>query len=116
VDANHRAIREGLEAAGCSVVSLASVGRGCPDLLVGYRGHNYLLEVKSGASRHTDEAQARFRESWRGQQAVVGGVAEALYCVGLIEKAYFHRAFLPEVVVARRSPRRAKAKRSSEAE
>lgn len=55
VDANQKAIVEGLRAAGCFVQSLAALGRGCPDLLVGYRGSWHVLEIKDGdkiISRH----------------------------------------------------------------
>jgi len=34
---------------GASVQRLQSVKGGCPDLLVGYHGVNYLLEVKDGS-------------------------------------------------------------------
>lgn len=36
-DSNHAEIAAALRKAGASVVSLASVGNGCPDLLVGFR-------------------------------------------------------------------------------
>ena len=51
------------------------VGRGCPDLLVGYRGVNYLLEVKDGekpksAQKLTPDEDA-WHFMWMGQVAVV---------------------------------------------
>jgi hypothetical protein len=57
VDANHGAIVEVLEAHGWTVISLANVGRGVPDLLVGRTGAQegygrcYLIEVKDGAKK-----------------------------------------------------------------
>lgn len=50
-DDNQDAIVEALEAAGCEVQSLAGVGRGCPDLLVGTGDPDHpwkVLEVKDG--------------------------------------------------------------------
>lgn len=47
VDGNHRAVKEALEKIGAIVQSLATVGEGCPDLLVGYAGRWILLEVKT---------------------------------------------------------------------
>ena len=48
IDANHGDIVEALRGIGCSVLSLAPLGKGAPDLLVGYWGRNTILEVKDG--------------------------------------------------------------------
>ncbi len=48
-DRNHADIIKALREIGCSVQSLHSTGRGCPDLLCGYHGRNILLEVKDGS-------------------------------------------------------------------
>ena len=55
----------------CSVLVLSAVGEGCPDIMVGYRGFNFLFEIKDPdqpLQRHelTDE-QRRFHGEWRGQ-------------------------------------------------
>ena len=47
VDANQPAIVQALLEAGYTVQSLAGVGCGCPDLVVGARRLNVLLEVKN---------------------------------------------------------------------
>ncbi len=47
IDRNHVEIVAALRGVGASVQDLAAVGKGCPDLLVGYRGQNYVIEVKS---------------------------------------------------------------------
>lgn len=47
VDTAQSGIVQALEAAGCLVQSLARLGDGLPDLLVGTRGRWILLEVKS---------------------------------------------------------------------
>lgn len=53
VDANQKVIVEALRAAGCFVQSLAGIGAGCPDLLVGtcnYDGQAWVvMEVKDGS-------------------------------------------------------------------
>lgn len=46
VDKNQKAIRRALEIAGAEVEDLSSVGRGCPDLLVGIGATLILVEVK----------------------------------------------------------------------
>ena len=75
VDGNHKEIVKAVEQAGCSVLSLADKGHGCPDLLVGFRGDNYLVEVKNGAGALTDDQQ-RFINKWRGQVMVIRSIEE----------------------------------------
>lgn len=88
VDANQAAIVEALRAAGATVESLAMVGRGVPDLAVGYRGQTYLLEVKDGAkpesARRLTPAEAAWHDGWRGHAAVVISIEEALAAVGAV--------------------------------
>ena len=49
VDGNHAEIVAALRSfPGVSVCSLASLGNGVPDLIVGLAGQNYLVEVKDG--------------------------------------------------------------------
>ena len=87
VDDNHKAIVKALRGCGCSVVSLAAVGVGCPDLLVGLAEKNYLLEVKDGnkppSARKLTHDQRHFFATWRGQAVVVTNVDQALEAVGV---------------------------------
>lgn len=87
VDDNQAEIVAALRRAGCSVCSLAGVGRGCPDLAVGLRGVTYLLEVKDGSKcpskRRLTAGERQWHEGWRGHVAVVHSVDEALDAVGL---------------------------------
>lgn len=75
IDANQEEIVRLLRACGCSVQSLASVGNGCPDLLVGRQGQNWLLEVKDGGRKPSEQRltplQALWHEAWRGQVVTV---------------------------------------------
>lgn len=85
VDANHNEIGDALRAAGCDVESVAAVGNDFPDWVVGYRGQNFLLEVKSEKGRLT-EGQKRFHHKeygWKGQKAVVRNIDEAFKAVGI---------------------------------
>ena len=72
VDANQSDIVEALRAIPeCSVLLLSSVGDGCPDLLIGYRGANLLVELKNpetlrGEKPETIARQQEFRDGWRG--------------------------------------------------
>lgn len=89
VDANQAAVVDALRKAGCSVQSLAAVGKGVPDLLVGRLGRNWLLEVKDGAlppsARTLTDDQVAWHAAWRGQVVVVESVRRALQVVGLLE-------------------------------
>lgn len=87
-DRNHLEIIAALRKVGATVRSLASVGAGCPDLLVGYHGQNFALEVKDGrkkpSARKLTEDEERFFRDWKGQAAVVSSVDEALRAIGAI--------------------------------
>lgn len=88
IDDNQPAIVAALRAVGATVQSLATVGKGCPDLLVSYRGVNHLLEVKDGAKppsrRQLTPDEARWHQQWRGPVAVVTSEAEALAAIGAV--------------------------------
>ena len=48
VDDNHAKIVASLRLVGCTVLDLSAVGQGCPDIMVGLAGVNYLIEIKDG--------------------------------------------------------------------
>ena len=81
-DSNHAEIVEALRRAGCTVQSLAAIGDGTPDLLVGYDGRNLLVEVKDGSKspsrRRLTPDESTWHTAWAGQVAVASTVAEAL--------------------------------------
>ena len=79
-DGNQADIVAALRKIGCSVQSLTSVGRGCPDLLVGCNGRNVLLEVKADKCL-LRAIQAVWRSNWRGHAVTVRTVDEALAAV-----------------------------------
>ena len=65
VDENQKTIVHTFIALGASVLNLSTVGRGCPDLLIGYRGKSVLVEVKAPKGTFTDP-QIKFMQEWRG--------------------------------------------------
>lgn len=85
VDSNHGIIVAAFQAHGCSVQSLAAVGRGVPDLLVGCAGRNYLVEVKDGSkaksARKLTELQVRWQRMWKADVALVESLADVEACV-----------------------------------
>lgn len=65
VDANQAAIVGALRACGAQVLSLAAIGKGCPDLLILHRGRYQLLEVKNlKGKNHMYPAQEEFHRDW----------------------------------------------------
>lgn len=82
IDLNQTKIVEALRKAGASVFSLAAMGKGCPDLLVGYRNRNFLFEVKnpdaSASDQQLTEAEQKFALSWSGQVETIRTLQEAV--------------------------------------
>ena len=82
VDENQAEIVLGLRAFGASVQPLHAVGQGCPDLLVGYNGTNYLIEVKNPEKPKADQyltpRQFDWHAGWNGQKRVVRTTEQAI--------------------------------------
>lgn len=90
IDANQEQVVSALRAVGASVQTLAAVGKGVPDLLVGYQGKTLLLEVKDGrkppSARRLTEDQLKWHGAWRGGPlAVVDGPDAALRMLGVMK-------------------------------
>ena len=89
-DENHEQIVKCLRDAGAVVQSLAAVGHGVPDLLVGFRGQTILIEVKDAkqppSKRRLTEDQIRWHGAWcGGPVAVVDGIEAALRVLGVVK-------------------------------
>lgn len=90
VDDNQPEIVKAFRQMGASVQHLHTVGKGCPDLLVGFRRRNLLVEVKDGSKspsrRKLTQDEADWHAAWRGRvhivetfedvQRVLGGLDE----------------------------------------
>lgn len=81
-DHNQREIVEALRKAGATVLHLHTVGRGCPDILAGYDGEDYLIEIKMPGGVLTPD-QAEFFRTWQGHAYVVRSADEALRLIGV---------------------------------
>lgn len=86
-DRNQPEIVAMLRLVGCTVQHLHTIGKGCPDLLVGYQGRNYLFEIKDGelppSGRKLTEDEKDWHDSWRGVVHVVHNEREALEVIGI---------------------------------
>lgn len=83
VDATHESIVSALRAAGATVQSLAAVGKGCPDLLISFRGQMFLIEAKTGR-RKLNAAQVKWIFDWGSDVHVVREPDEALRVIGAL--------------------------------
>ena len=83
VDANQDQIVSALRAAGAYVWVI-----GLPvDLLVGYKGHTFLVEVKTTSKKRLTSLQADFFNNWVGSTlARIDSVEAALRMIGIINE------------------------------
>lgn len=80
LDANHVEICDGLRAVGATVSEKSPL-----DALVGFRGRNYLLEIKT-ARGNLRASQRAFLAAWKGQSKVVRSLDDALKAIGAIDE------------------------------
>ena len=83
VDANQAQIVSALRAAGAYVWII-----GLPvDLLVGYKGHTFLVEIKDGPKKRLTALQQDFFDNWSGSTlARVDGPEAALRMLGVVNE------------------------------
>ena len=80
-DWNQSAIVDALRAAGASVFITSGVRHGFPDLVVGFNGKTYLLEVKAPDAKLTED-ELLFMRKWVGDYHVVRSPEEAIRIIG----------------------------------
>ena len=85
VDGNQAAIIAALRAHGITVKDTSAVGFGFPDLVAGFRGGTYAIEIKvyrADCNRFSPEpytaAQKLFHQSWAGDIGTVTSAEEAV--------------------------------------
>lgn len=89
-DANEKDIMGALRAHGFSVVSMDTPA----DLLCGYGGTDYLVEVKTLSGTLTGP-QEIFRESWRGSYTILRSVDDAIaWAVNIRSRNIEHRGVI----------------------
>lgn len=85
VDSNQAEIVAEFRRQGCTVLHLHTIGKGCPDILVGlvssrYGKLNILVEIKDGAKppsqRKLTEDEARFHQNWLGVVTIITSLDE----------------------------------------
>jgi hypothetical protein len=86
IDSNHAQIVKDLKCIpGVSVHSVAQLKRFC-DIVVGFRGKNYLFEIKKNKKSKLTDGEKVFSDHWTGQINVITCTSDALYIMGILLK------------------------------
>ena len=82
VDANQSEIVKVFRSFGYTVQTLHTVGKGCPDILVGNAGGNFLVEIKDGSKfpsqRKLTPDEKEWHENWRGQVVIIESIKDVM--------------------------------------
>ena len=86
-DGNQTEIVNTFRSMGATVQILSMVGKGCPDIVVGFQGVNYLIEIKDGkkslSGQKLTEHEEKFFNTWKGQVCLINSNDQA---IALLEK------------------------------
>lgn len=77
-DTNQAEIIKALRKMGASVVDIHEVGNGCPDIAVGFRGRDYLVEIKNEQRYTLTKDQIKFHKSWNGSITILHSIEHAV--------------------------------------
>lgn len=87
-DRNQPVIAAAARAVGATFQHLHTIGNGCPDAIVGYRGVNYLIEIKDHAKprsqRKLTEDEIAWHSAWQGQVATIETTDDLYQLIGVI--------------------------------
>ena len=87
IDTNHKEIVAALRQAGATVISMASLKHGTPDILCGFNGETILMEIKRDSKAKFTPDQLKFMANWKGGAVSrVDSVDAALRALGVIQK------------------------------
>ncbi len=89
IDLLQKEVVNALRKIGASVTILSAVGKVFPDLIVGFRKVNFLIEVKSRKTATLTPDQVEFFNTWNGQVAVIYSAEEAINLVTSSKKDMF---------------------------
>ena len=85
IDANQTAVVQALRATGMTVWITSQMGNGAPDMVVGWRGLNIMLEIKDGdnvpSAQKLTVAEQNFSDTWAGQICIANSAEGAVLAV-----------------------------------
>ena len=83
VDDNQKEIVAVFRRLGASVAITSELGRGFPDLIVGYDNQNVLVEVKDGSKVPSQQKltslEQKFFDEWKGKIVIIRSGIEAVH-------------------------------------
>ena len=81
-DYNQKLIVDQLRKLGVSVAITSMMGKGFPDLVLGYQNKNFLIELKDGAKPKSQKGltmdEAKFFTAWKGSVCKCENIDEIL--------------------------------------
>ena len=90
VDANQKEIVQELRKRGISVLHTHQLGKGAPDIIVGYMNSNYLIELKDGNKSKSQQRLTKdeldFSLKWRGNYSVCNSLEQILLLIDYDEE------------------------------
>jgi len=81
-DLCQKKVIEELIACGASVYDTHEVGKGFTDIVFGWRGVNYLMELKS-KTKPREKSQVAFAKEWRGSHALLRDMEDTTYMLSV---------------------------------
>jgi hypothetical protein len=90
-DANHSEVVDGLRKVGAHVTDTSAAGDGFPDLVVGFRGRWFVIEVKDGSLPPSERVLTPKQKKWHAEVQghapahVANSLADALLIIGAIK-------------------------------
>lgn len=87
-DANHKQlINQIRQVPFISVFSTHELGKGFPDIVVGYRGINYLFEIKdenkTASQKKLTDSEVKFHRGWMGQVHIVENIKDVYKIINI---------------------------------
>lgn len=96
VDENQPTIVKQLrDVPGVSVAITSDLGDGFPDIIVGFRGRNWLFELKMPGKKLTTD-EIGWHQTWTGQVNVAYSVEDVLLVIGAVSMSEFSDARLAQ--------------------
>ena len=84
---NQKLIVDQLRKLGVSVAITSMMGKGFPDLVLGYQNKNFLIELKDGAKPKSQKGltmdEAKFFTAWKGQCDKCESLEEVCKIIGI---------------------------------
>jgi hypothetical protein len=81
-DVNQTQLVKALRQMGATVAITSSLGKGFPDLTIGYKGLNILIEVKDGTKPPSHQKltpdETEFHSTWRGNVVTINSIDGAI--------------------------------------